>query len=71
MAAPRFRSGRQRAALIYSMTVRVKINDADRQVRPADVQACITGYPVKRLDDLLPWHWATSSASTTDREAWP
>ena len=61
--------GGQRAAVMYSLIVTAKMNDVDPQAWLADVLARIAEHPAQRLDDLLPWNWATSEASATDRAA--
>ena len=61
--------GGQRAAVMYSLIVTAKMNDVDPQAWLADVLARIAEHPAQRLDDLLPWNWATSKASATDRAA--
>jgi transposase len=50
------RSG-ERAAVVYSLIVTAKLNDVDAQVWLADVLARIADHPIRRLDELLPWHW--------------
>ena len=49
--------GGQRAAILYSLIVTAKMNDADPQAWLADVLARIAGHPASRLDELLPWNW--------------
>jgi transposase len=51
--------GGQRAAAMYSLIVTCKLNDVDPQAWLADVLARIAEHPVHKLDDLLPWNWAT------------
>ena len=49
--------GGQRAAVMYSLIGRAKLNNVDPQAWLADVLARIAEHPVSRLDDLLPWNW--------------
>ena len=42
---------------MYSLIITAKMNDVDPQVWLADVLAHIAEYPVRELDDLLPWNW--------------
>jgi transposase len=49
--------GGQRAAFLYSLIVTAKLNDVDPQAWLADVLARIANHPIRRLDELLPWHW--------------
>jgi hypothetical protein len=51
---------RERAAVIYSLIAIAKLNDVDPQARLADVLARIANQPIRRLDELLPWHWRQS-----------
>ena len=51
--------GGQRAADMYSLIVTCKLNDVDPQVWLADVLARIADHPAQKLDELLPWNWAT------------
>jgi transposase len=61
--------GGQRAAVMYSLIVTAKMNDVDPQAWLADVLARIAGHPAQRLDDLLPWNWATTKANRVDQAA--
>lgn len=54
--------GGQRAAAMYSLIVTCKLNGIDPQAWLADVLARIAEHPVQRLDELLPWNWATGLA---------
>jgi transposase len=49
--------GGERAAVIYSLIATAKLNDVDPQAWLADVLARIADHPIRRLDELLPWHW--------------
>ena len=51
--------GGARAAFIYGLIATAKLNSVDPQAWLADVLACIADMPALRLDDLLPWNWAT------------
>ena len=61
--------GGQRAAVMYSLIVTAKMNDVDPQAWLADVLARIADHPAQRLDELLPWHWATAKVSGVDQAA--
>jgi transposase len=61
--------GGQRAAVMYSLIVTAKMNDVDPQAWLADVLARIADHPAQRLDDLLPWTWATTKANRVDQAA--
>ena len=54
--------GGQRAALLYSLIVTAKLNDVDPQAWLADMLACIAEHLANRLDELLPWNWASRQA---------
>jgi transposase len=54
--------GGQRAAALYSLIVTAKMNDVDPQAWLADVLARIATHPAHRLDELLPWNWAPTTA---------
>ena len=51
--------GGVRAASLYSLIVTAKMNDVDPQAWLADVLARIADHPVHRIDELMPWNWAT------------
>jgi hypothetical protein len=56
--------GGERAAAMYSLLETAKLNDVNPQSWLADVLDRIgRGYPINRLDELLPWNW-TIPAST-------
>jgi len=55
--------GGQRAAIIYTLIQTAKLNDVDPQAWLADVLARIADHPATRLDELLPWNWASRSAA--------
>jgi len=54
--------GGERAAVIYSLIATAKLNDVDPQAWLADVLARIADHPIRRLDELLPWHWRKLAA---------
>jgi transposase len=54
--------GGQRAAIVYSLIQTCRLNDVDPQAWLADVLSRVAEYPIKRLDDLLPWNWQGRSA---------
>ena len=56
--------GGRRAAVMYSLIVSAKMNDADPQAWLADVLARIAQHPASRLDELLPWNWRPHQAAT-------
>ena len=49
--------GGERAAAIYTLIATAKLNNIDPQAWLADVLARIADHPVKRLAELLAWHW--------------
>jgi len=55
--------GGQRAAVLYTLIQTARLNGVDPQAWLADVLARIAGHPVQRLDDLLPWNWASGTAA--------
>lgn len=55
--------GGHRAAAMYSLIVTAKMNNIDPQAWLADVLARIASHPSHRLDELLPWHWASTTAA--------
>jgi transposase len=46
---------------MYSLIVTAKLNDIDPQAWLADVLARIAEHPAKRLDELMPWNWRTTT----------
>lgn len=53
--------GGERAAAMYSLLVTAKLNGVNPQTWLADVLDRIgQGHPVNRLDELLPWGWASA-----------
>ena len=61
--------GGQRAAAMYSLIVTAKMNGVDPQAWLADVLSRIAAHPAHRLDDLLPWNWATQDPAISARAA--
>ena len=55
--------GGERAAMIYSLIVTAKLNDAAPRAWLADLLARIADHPASRLDELLPWNWKRSGAA--------
>lgn len=55
--------GGQRAAVLYTLIQTARLNGVDPQAWLADVLARIAGHPVQRLEDLLPWNWASGTAA--------
>ncbi|MBL8127215.1 MAG: IS66 family transposase [Chloroflexia bacterium] len=53
--------GGERAAAIYTLIETAKLNGIDPQAWLADVLARLPDHPAKRIDQLLPWHWAGSA----------
>ena len=54
--------GGEGAAVVYSLIVTAKLNDVDPQAWLADVLARIANHPIRRLDELVPWHWRKLAA---------
>jgi transposase len=61
--------GGQRAAAMYSLIIRAKMNDVDPQAWLADVLARIATHPVHRLGELLPWNWKPPAPIAAARAA--
>jgi transposase len=53
-------SGGRRAAILYTLIQTATLNGLDPEAYLRDVLARIAEHPIKRIDDLLPWAWATS-----------
>jgi transposase len=49
--------GGRRAAAIYTLIATAKLNEVDPQAWLADVLACLSDHPAKRIHELLPWNW--------------
>ena len=55
--------GGERAAAMYSLLETAKLNGVNPQEWLADVLDRIgKGHPINRIDELLPWNWATRQA---------
>jgi transposase len=52
--------GANRAAVMATLIMTAKLNDVDPQAWLADVLARINDHAIHRLDELLPWNWATA-----------
>ncbi len=59
----------QRAAAMYSLIVTAKMNGVDPQAWLTDVLSRIAAHPAHRLDELLPWKWATQGPAISARAA--
>jgi transposase len=55
--------GGRRAAAIYTLTAKAKLNNVDRQAWLADVLTHLPDYPAKRIRELLPWNWRPQNAA--------
>ncbi|MDA9435560.1 transposase [Bradyrhizobium sp. CCBAU 51627] len=51
--------GADRAAIMATLIMTAKLNDIDPQAWLADVLARINDHAVHRLEQLLPWSWAS------------
>ena len=51
--------GADRAAIMATLIMTAKLNDIDPQAWLADVLARINDHAVHRLEELLPWSWAS------------
>lgn len=49
--------GGERAAVVYTLIGTAKLNNVDPQAWLADVLERIAQHPIRRLHELLPWHW--------------
>ena len=56
--------GGERAAAIYTLIETAKLNGIDPQAWLADVLARLPDHPAKRIDELLPWQWLSSSRAS-------
>lgn len=61
--------GGQRAAVMYSLITTAKMNGIDPQAWLADVLARIANHPAQRLDELMPWNWATHQVAIVPNAA--
>jgi transposase len=55
-------AGGERAAAIYSLMETAKLNRIDPEAWLRDVLARLASHPAKRIDELLPWHWADAQS---------
>jgi hypothetical protein len=53
-------AGGRRAAILYTLIQTATLNGLDPEAYLRDVLARIAEHPNNRIDDLLPWAWATS-----------
>jgi transposase len=56
-------AGGERAAAIYTLIQTCKLNGVDPRAWLTDVLARLATHPAKRIDELLPWHWAPAQAA--------
>ena len=54
--------GGERAASMYTLIATAKLNNIDPQAWLADVLRRIADHPARRLHELLPWNWHSSTA---------
>ena len=52
--------GGERAAAVLSLIETAKLNGLDPEAYLADVIARIGDHPAARIDELLPWRWASA-----------
>jgi len=52
--------GGQRAAILYTLIETAKLNGLDPEAYLADIIARIGDHPASRIEELLPWRWATA-----------
>ena len=56
--------GGERWATVCSLIATAKLNDVEPYAYLRDVlERMVEGYPMSRLDDLLPWNWSPSSVN--------
>ena len=53
--------GGKRAAAIYSLVETCKLNTIDLEAYLRDILARIPDHKINRIDELLPWNWATNN----------
>jgi transposase len=57
--------GGERWAMVCSLIATAKLNNVEPYAYLADVlQRMVDGYPMSRLDDLLPWNWTPKPVNT-------
>jgi hypothetical protein len=54
--------GGERAAVMLTLIHTAKLNDVDPQAWLADVLGSINDHSIHRLNQLLPWNWASERA---------
>jgi transposase len=59
---PGWIAGGERAAAIYSLIGTTKLNGLDPEAYLRNVLSLIADHPINRIDELLPWSFATSPA---------
>ena len=52
--------GGKAAAIAYTLIESAKLNNVDPQAWLTDVMDRIADHKINRIDELLPWNWATS-----------
>ncbi len=56
--------GAERRATVCSLIATARLNDVEPYAYLKDVlQRMTDGYPVNRLEDLLPWNWSPTSVN--------
>ncbi len=58
-------AGSERAAAMYSLIGNARLNGLDLKAYLAYMLAHIADHPAKRIDELLPWHVASSLPSAS------
>src|SRR5512132_1122871 len=53
-------SGGERAAVVYSLIETCKLNGVDPEAYLRDVLGRIADHKINRIDELLPWNWAST-----------
>ena len=56
----RLRRGGERAAAIYTLIETCKLNGVDPLAYLRDVLGRIADHKINRIDELLPWNWAST-----------
>ncbi len=57
------------AAAIYPLTETAKLNGLDPEDYPRRVLACIADYPVRQVDERLPWNFSDIREQLDQRQA--
>lgn len=60
--------GGQRAAAIYTIVQTATLNRLDPEAYLRDVLARIADHKINRIDELLPWNWATAQNATSSTQ---